>query len=71
MTDDLKKFDVPTLFIHGDDDQTVPIEVTARPASKLVKNAKLKVYRAAATACRPQIGTSSMPTSSPSSRNEV
>jgi non-heme chloroperoxidase len=44
MTDDLKKFDVPTLFIHVDDDQTVPIEVTARPASKLVKSARLKVY---------------------------
>ncbi|TAI63914.1 alpha/beta hydrolase [Bradyrhizobium sp. Leo170] len=44
LTEDLKKFDVPTLFIHGDDDQTVPIEVTARLASKLVKNARLKVY---------------------------
>jgi len=44
MTEDLKKFDVPTLFIHGDDDQTVPIEVTANRASKLVRNARLKVY---------------------------
>jgi non-heme chloroperoxidase len=42
--EDLKKFDVPTLFIHGDDDQTVPLNVTARLASKLVENARLKVY---------------------------
>jgi non-heme chloroperoxidase len=44
FTEDLKKIDVPTLFIHGDDDQIVPIGAAAHKASKLVKNAKLKVY---------------------------
>ncbi len=41
---DLKKFDVPTLIIHGDDDQIVPIEVSAILSTKLVKNATLKIY---------------------------
>ena len=45
FTEDLKKFDVPTLIIHGDDDQIVPITASAHAASKLVKNATLKVYR--------------------------
>jgi non-heme chloroperoxidase len=44
FTDDLKKFDVPTLILHGDDDQIVPIEASALRSSKLVKNAKLVVY---------------------------
>ncbi len=44
MTEDLKKFDVPTLIIHGDDDQIVPIADSAMLSSKLVKNAKLTVY---------------------------
>ena len=43
-TEDLKKFDVPTLFLHGDDDQIVPIGASAMLASKIVKNAKIKVY---------------------------
>jgi non-heme chloroperoxidase len=42
--DDLKKFDVPTLIMHGDDDQVCPINGTAIPSSKLIKNAILKVY---------------------------
>jgi non-heme chloroperoxidase len=41
---DLKKFDVPTLVVHGDDDQIVPIETTAKATAKLVKGAKLIVY---------------------------
>ena len=41
---DLKKFDIPTLVVHGDDDQIVPIAVSAMLSSKLVKNATLKVY---------------------------
>ncbi len=45
FTDDLKKFDVPTLIIHGDDDQIVPIGVSADPTSKLIKDAVLKVYQ--------------------------
>jgi non-heme chloroperoxidase len=44
MTEDLKKFDVPTLILHGDDDQIVPIADSALLSSKLVKNATLKVY---------------------------
>ncbi|WP_444905171.1 alpha/beta fold hydrolase [Microbulbifer sp. CnH-101-E] len=41
---DLKKFDVPTLIVHGDDDQIVPIDNSARAAAKIVRNAKLVVY---------------------------
>ena len=44
FTEDLKKFDVPTLIIHGDDDQVVPIKASALAAAKLVKNATLKIY---------------------------
>jgi non-heme chloroperoxidase len=44
LTEDLKKFDVPTLIMHGDDDQIVPIGASAMLASKLVKGATLKVY---------------------------
>ena len=44
FTDDLKKFDVPTLILHGDDDQIVPIVASARLSTKLVKDAKLIVY---------------------------
>jgi non-heme chloroperoxidase len=44
FTEDLKKFDVPTLIIHGDDDQIVPIAASALISAKIVKNAKLKVY---------------------------
>lgn len=41
---DLAKFDVPTLIVHGDDDQIVPIDASAHAAAKLVKNSKLVVY---------------------------
>ena len=44
FTEDLKSFDVPTLIIHGDDDQIVPIDIAGRRSAKLVKNATLKVY---------------------------
>jgi len=44
FTEDLKKFDVPTLIIHGDDDQIVPIAASAMLSSKLIKNATLKIY---------------------------
>lgn len=44
FTEDLKKFDVPTLIIHGDDDQVVPIGAAGLRSAKLVKNATLKVY---------------------------
>jgi non-heme chloroperoxidase len=42
--EDLKKFDVPTLIMHGDDDQVVPIAISAMKSSKLVPNSTLKVY---------------------------
>jgi non-heme chloroperoxidase len=44
LTEDLKKIDVPTLILHGDDDQIVPIGASAMLSSKLVKGATLKVY---------------------------
>jgi non-heme chloroperoxidase len=44
---DLAKFDVPTLVIHGDDDQIVPIELSGIPAAKIVKGAKLISYKGA------------------------
>jgi non-heme chloroperoxidase len=47
QTEDLKKFDVPTLILHGDDDQIVPIGAAAMLSSKLVKGAVLKVYKGA------------------------
>ena len=47
FTEDLKKFDIPTLIIHGDDDQIVPIGAAALASSKLVKDSILKVYEGA------------------------
>ena len=44
FTEDLKKFDVPTLIVHGDDDQIVPIDASAKLSAKLVKNSVLKIY---------------------------
>ncbi len=44
FTEDLKKFDVPTLVLHGDDDQIVPIGAAAMLSSKMIKGATLKVY---------------------------
>src|SRR5690606_34996077 len=42
--EDLKRFDVPTLVIHGDDDQVVPIDAAARASAQLIKDATLIVY---------------------------
>ena len=47
FTEDLKKFDVPTLIVHGDDDQIVPIGASALMSAKLVPNAELKIYEGA------------------------
>jgi non-heme chloroperoxidase len=44
FTEDLKKIDIPTLILHGDDDQIVPIGASAQLSAKLLKNAQLKVY---------------------------
>jgi non-heme chloroperoxidase len=47
LTEDLKKIDVPTLVLHGDDDQIVPIADSALLSAKIVKNAKLQVLKGA------------------------
>jgi non-heme chloroperoxidase len=47
LTGDLKKFDVPTLILHGDDDQIVPIGASALLSSKIVKDATLKIFKGA------------------------
>jgi non-heme chloroperoxidase len=44
LTEDLKAVDVPTLVLHGDDDQIVPIGAAALMSSKILPNARLKVY---------------------------
>jgi non-heme chloroperoxidase len=59
FTDDLKKFDVPTLVVHGDDDQIVPFADSASLSAKLVKDATLKVYKALPMACLPHTRTGS------------
>ena len=47
LTEDLKRFDVPTLILHGDDDQIVPIVASALLSSKIVKGSTLKIYSGA------------------------
>ncbi len=47
LTEDLKRIDVPTLVLHGDDDQIVPIADSGLLSAKIVKNATLKVYKGA------------------------
>ncbi|HTR50311.1 MAG TPA: alpha/beta hydrolase [Kofleriaceae bacterium] len=47
FTEDLKKIDVPTLIVHGDDDQIVPYADSAPLTAKLVKNARLETYKGA------------------------
>jgi non-heme chloroperoxidase len=47
LTEDLKKFDVPTLVVHGDDDQIVPIAASGQLSVKLVQKPSLKVYKGA------------------------
>jgi non-heme chloroperoxidase len=44
FTEDLKKFDVPTLVMHGEDDQIVPVKDSARKSSRLIKGAKEVYY---------------------------
>ncbi|AWN42289.1 alpha/beta fold hydrolase [Methylobacterium durans] len=47
LTEDLGRFDIPTLVLHGDDDQIVPIAASALQSSKRIKDATLKVYQGA------------------------
>lgn len=44
FTEDLKKFDVPTLILHGEDDQVVPVETTAKKAAKLIRDVEAIYY---------------------------
>src|SRR5437899_1537862 len=44
LTEDLKKFDIPTLVMHGDDDEIVPVKNHAEKSAKLIKGAKIRVY---------------------------
>jgi non-heme chloroperoxidase len=44
FTEDLKQIDVPTLIMHGDDDQIVPINASAMLSSRIVKGSTLKIY---------------------------
>ena len=44
FSEDLKKFDIPTLVMHGDDDQIVPFKDAGARSAKIIKNAQLKVY---------------------------
>jgi non-heme chloroperoxidase len=46
-TEDLKKIDVPTLIVHGSDDQIVPIDASGKASAKLIKKAKLLIYEGA------------------------
>jgi non-heme chloroperoxidase len=68
LTEDLRRIDVPTLIVHGDDDQIVPIDASARRSVELVSGATLKVYPGAPMAWprSPPTRTSSTPTCSPS-----
>ena len=47
LTEDLKRIDVPTLILHGDDDQIVPLGASAMLSSKIAKNAQIKIYKGA------------------------
>jgi non-heme chloroperoxidase len=47
LTEDLKKIDVPTLVLHGDDDQIVPIKASALLSAKLIPNARLSIFKGA------------------------
>jgi len=71
FAENLKKFDVPTLVVHGDDDQIVPIGAAALRSSKLVKHATLKIYAGAPHGLAYTHKISSTPTCWRSSRPEV
>ena len=57
FTEDLKKFDVPTLVMHGEDDQIVPVKDWAKKSARLIKGAKDISIRARPTASRPHSGS--------------
>jgi non-heme chloroperoxidase len=47
LTEDCRRMEMPTLILHGDDDQIVPIAAAAMHSNKLIRNSELKVYRGA------------------------
>jgi fermentation-respiration switch protein FrsA (DUF1100 family) len=68
FTEDLKKFDVPTLVLHGEDDQIVPVKDSARKSARLIKAQRISTIRARLTASPPHTRIGSMLTCSPSSK---
>src|SRR3546814_11839610 len=52
FTEDLKRFDVPTLIIHGGDDQIVPIDAAGRASHKLVRSEERRVGKGCVSTCR-------------------
>jgi pimeloyl-ACP methyl ester carboxylesterase len=68
FTEDLKKFSVPTLLMHSEDDQIVPYADSGPLSAKLVKGAVLKPTRVSRTACQLRKPTPSTPICSPSSK---
>ncbi|NJP99343.1 alpha/beta fold hydrolase [Streptomyces zingiberis] len=48
FTEDLRRFDIPTLIVHGDDDQIVPIDAAAKKSAQIIPDATLKIYPGAA-----------------------
>ena len=71
FTEDLRIIDVPTLVMHGDDDQIVPIADSALLSAKLLRKARSRSTRSSRMACARRTRTWSMPTFSPSSRAEL
>ena len=66
FTEDLKKFDVPTLVMHGEDDQIVPVKDAAKKSAKLIKGAKEIYYPGAPHGPLPHFRIRSTPTFCPS-----
>jgi non-heme chloroperoxidase len=70
LTEDLKKINLPTLILHGDDHQIVPIQAAALKSVKIVPNATLKIYRGAPHGLTGRTIRGSTPTCWPSSKAE-
>jgi pimeloyl-ACP methyl ester carboxylesterase len=67
FTEDLRKIDVPTLVMHGEDEQIVPVKDSARKSARLIKGRRRPTIRARRTASRPHIRIRSRLTCWPSS----
>jgi len=70
FTEDLKRFDVPTLVLHGEDDQIVPVKDSAKKSASLIKGTKESITPARRTGSRPRTMIGSTPTCSRSSRRD-